>query len=242
MPRKAYLETYGCQMNVNDSHVLAGRMKAEGYELVPNAEDADVIFVNTCAVRENAEERVFGRLGELKRMKMTRQGVRLGVTGCMAQRLGGEILERAGHVDFVLGTGAYGRVFEMMAARVDGGRRRGRCRGGAREFWAVFVDAAGRCFGPRQQTGDTGQGDDAREPANGAARARAGRAGRAPRRGAATESVETRKREKRDLGGTHRPGTSAEGALPHRACGLFRTGVWRAGRAAIGRCRGRRRR
>lgn len=117
MPRKAYLETYGCQMNVNDSHVLAGRMKAEGYELVPNAEDADVIFVNTCAVREGAEERVFGRLGELKRMKMNRQSVRLGVTGCMAQRLGGEILERAGHVDFVLGTGAYGRVFEVMAAR-----------------------------------------------------------------------------------------------------------------------------
>jgi tRNA-2-methylthio-N6-dimethylallyladenosine synthase len=72
-------------------------------------------------VREGAEERVFGRLGELKRMKMNRQSVRLGVTGCMAQRLGGEILERAGHVDFVLGTGAYGRVFEVMAAREETG-------------------------------------------------------------------------------------------------------------------------
>lgn len=119
--RRAYLETYGCQMNVNDSHVLAGRMKAAGYELVDAPENADLIFVNTCAIRENAEERVFGRIGELKRIKMARNGVRIGVTGCMAQRLGGEILERAGHVDYVLGTGAYGTVFDLIAARETSG-------------------------------------------------------------------------------------------------------------------------
>lgn len=116
MKKAVYLETYGCQMNVNDSAVLAGRFKLEGCHVVASPEEADIILVNTCAVRENAEERVFGRLGELKRV-INRNGALLGVTGCMAQRLGGEILERAKHVDLVVGTGAYGRVFELLQER-----------------------------------------------------------------------------------------------------------------------------
>jgi len=116
MKKAVYLETYGCQMNVNDSAVLAGRFKLEGCHVVATPEEADIILVNTCAVRENAEERVFGRLGELKRVTSA-NGALLGVTGCMAQRLGGEILERAKHVDLVVGTGAYGRVFELLEER-----------------------------------------------------------------------------------------------------------------------------
>jgi tRNA-2-methylthio-N6-dimethylallyladenosine synthase len=116
MKKAVYLETYGCQMNVNDSAVLAGRFKLEGCHVVATPEEADIILVNTCAVRENAEERVFGRIGELKRVT-SKNGAYLGVTGCMAQRLGGEILERAKHVDLVVGTGAYGKVFELLEAR-----------------------------------------------------------------------------------------------------------------------------
>jgi tRNA-2-methylthio-N6-dimethylallyladenosine synthase len=117
MSSRVYIETYGCQMNVNDSHVLAGRFQLHGCRVVDSAEEADIILLNTCAIRENAEERVFGRIGELKKLKNEGKDVRLGVTGCMAQRLGAEILERAGHVDLVVGTGAYGKVFELLQAR-----------------------------------------------------------------------------------------------------------------------------
>ncbi|HEX7878194.1 MAG TPA: tRNA (N6-isopentenyl adenosine(37)-C2)-methylthiotransferase MiaB, partial [Candidatus Eisenbacteria bacterium] len=101
--------------------VLAGRFKLEGCHVVATPEEADIILVNTCAVRENAEERVFGRIGELKRVTSA-NGALLGVTGCMAQRLGGEILERAKHVDLVVGTGAYGKVFELLEARRETGQ------------------------------------------------------------------------------------------------------------------------
>lgn len=114
--KSVYLETYGCQMNVNDSDVLASRFQLRDCRVVEHPEQADIILINTCAVREHAEERVFGRLGELKKYKKRRARVRLAVTGCMAQRLGAEILERAPHVDLVVGTGAYGRVFDLLQA------------------------------------------------------------------------------------------------------------------------------
>ena len=100
-----YIETYGCQMNVSDSELMLGKLAASGYSQVEMPEDADVILVNTCAIREHAEQRVMGRLGEMK-SKMKRQAV-LGVTGCMAQRLGPQILERAGHVSIVIGPDGY---------------------------------------------------------------------------------------------------------------------------------------
>src|SRR6187397_2944838 len=89
-----YIETYGCQMNVSDTELMLGRLAASGYESVGSPDGADVILVNTCAIREHAEQRVIGRLGEMK-SRMKRDAV-LGVTGCMAQRLGPQILERAG--------------------------------------------------------------------------------------------------------------------------------------------------
>jgi tRNA-2-methylthio-N6-dimethylallyladenosine synthase len=100
-----YIETYGCQMNVSDSELMLGKMAASGYDAVDVPEEADVILVNTCAIREHAEQRVIGRLGEMK-SKMKRHAV-LGVTGCMAQRLGPQILERAGHVSLVIGPDGY---------------------------------------------------------------------------------------------------------------------------------------
>ncbi len=100
-----YIETYGCQMNVSDSELILGKLAASGYDEVGNPETADVILVNTCAIREHAEQRVIGRLGEMKsRMK---PNAVLGVTGCMAQRLGPRILERAGHVSLVIGPDGY---------------------------------------------------------------------------------------------------------------------------------------
>src|SRR3712207_1047928 len=96
-----YIETYGCQMNVSDSELMLGRLAEHGYHSVESPDDADVILVNTCAIRDHAEQRVLGRLGELKR-HMKGDTV-LGVTGCMAQRLGAELLDRATHVDLVIG-------------------------------------------------------------------------------------------------------------------------------------------
>jgi tRNA-2-methylthio-N6-dimethylallyladenosine synthase len=100
-----YIETYGCQMNVSDSELMLGKLAESGYDEVSMPEEADVILVNTCAIREHAEQRVIGRLGEMK-SKMKRHAV-LGVTGCMAQRLGPQILERAGHVSLVIGPDGY---------------------------------------------------------------------------------------------------------------------------------------
>ena len=93
MSPTVYIETYGCQMNVSDSELMLGKLMAEGYTAVDGPEGADVILVNTCAIRDHAEQRVVGRLGELKR-HMKRETI-VGVTGCMAQRLGPRLLEQA---------------------------------------------------------------------------------------------------------------------------------------------------
>ena len=100
-----YIETYGCQMNVSDSELMLGKLTASGYEAVEQPEGADVILINTCAIRDHAEQRVIGRLGEIK-SRMKRDAV-LGVTGCMAQRLGSELLDRVKHVSVVIGPDGY---------------------------------------------------------------------------------------------------------------------------------------
>ena len=112
-----YIETYGCQMNVADSELMYGKLTASGYTAVDAPDGADVILVNTCAIRENAETRVIGRLGELKRFM--KPGSIVGVTGCMAQRLGPRILKQAKHVSLVVGPDAYGG----LPALLDGARR-----------------------------------------------------------------------------------------------------------------------
>jgi len=112
-----YLETYGCQMNVSDSELILGKLAADGYTPIDGPEGADVILLNTCAIREHAEQRVLGRLGELKRF-MKADSV-MGVTGCMAQRLGPRLMDEARHVSLVIGPDAYRALPELL----DGARR-----------------------------------------------------------------------------------------------------------------------
>src|SRR5262245_41473874 len=105
--RKVYIETYGCQMNLADTELIVGLLKPHGYEPTQVAAQADVILLNTCAIREHAEERVLDRLGELVRHKTRRPGVLLGLTGCMAQHHRERLLDKAPFLDLVLGPDAY---------------------------------------------------------------------------------------------------------------------------------------
>jgi tRNA-2-methylthio-N6-dimethylallyladenosine synthase len=121
MTRRIYLETYGCQMNVADTELMLGILAREGYTRTDRPDDADVMLVNTCAVRDNAEQRVIGRMGELQRFK--RPGSVLGVVGCMAQRLGPELLARVPRVDLVVGPDAYRNLPELLS-HARGGERK----------------------------------------------------------------------------------------------------------------------
>ena len=107
MARRIYMETYGCQMNVADSELMLGQLRRAGFERVDEAGHADVILVNTCAIREHAEQRIYGRLGELSRYKVRRPGVVLGVAGCMAQHLRDRLIEKVPQVDLVIGPDGY---------------------------------------------------------------------------------------------------------------------------------------
>jgi len=103
MGKKVYLQTFGCQMNVYDSERLKSLLLSEGHQITRNAKDADIILLNTCSVREKAERRALGRLSEFYRYKQDNPDVMLVVIGCMAQRMGGELVERMPYLDLVLG-------------------------------------------------------------------------------------------------------------------------------------------
>jgi len=120
MPRRVYIETYGCQMNVADTELMFGVLLRDGFERTDAPDDADVMLVNTCAVRDNAEQRVVGRVGELMRHK--RAGDVLGVVGCMAQRLGPALLAQVPRVDLVAGPDAYRNLPELLAQAAAGQR------------------------------------------------------------------------------------------------------------------------
>jgi tRNA-2-methylthio-N6-dimethylallyladenosine synthase len=117
---RVYVETYGCQMNVSDSELILGRLAADGYVVASTPQEADVILLNTCAIRDHAEQRVLGRLGELK--GMTKATAVFGVTGCMAQRMGPALLERARHVSLVVGPDGY-RALPALLERARTGER-----------------------------------------------------------------------------------------------------------------------
>ena len=118
--KRVYVETYGCQMNAADSELIVGILSGQGYCATENPEEADLLLVNTCAVRDNAEQRVIGRVGELQRYK--RSGTLLGVVGCMAQRLGPRLLEQVPKVDLVAGPDAYRNLPGLIAAALAGDR------------------------------------------------------------------------------------------------------------------------
>jgi len=105
--RKLYIETYGCQMNFSDSQIVGSIMTDNDFETTENIADADVIFVNTCSIRDHAEKRVRARLQEFKRYKKTKPGLIIGVLGCMAERLKSQLIEEEKMVDVIVGPDAY---------------------------------------------------------------------------------------------------------------------------------------
>lgn len=118
--KRVYVETYGCQMNISDGELMEGLLEDHGYEIAADPEDADVILVNTCAIREHAERRVLGRVGQLSGLKRERPDLVIGVTGCMAQRMGETLLKQAPHVDLVMGPDGYRSLPEWLAAIEEG--------------------------------------------------------------------------------------------------------------------------
>lgn len=112
---RVYIETYGCQMNFADSEVIASILQGAGYGLVSEAGEADFILINTCAIRDNAEQRVRHRVRELRALQSRRQGLRVGILGCMAERLQSRLMEEEDNVSFVCGPDAYRRLPEMLA-------------------------------------------------------------------------------------------------------------------------------
>jgi len=120
-----YIETYGCQMNLADTELILGHVGAHGYAMVPTPDRADVVLLNTCAIRERAEERVVGRLTDLARLKRERPELVLGVCGCMAQHHRSHLTARVPALDVVVGPDAYRR----LPALLDAARRRSAARG-----------------------------------------------------------------------------------------------------------------
>jgi tRNA-2-methylthio-N6-dimethylallyladenosine synthase len=111
--KKIFIETYGCQMNVADSEVVAAIMQENNYHLVSSPEEADAIFINTCSVRDNAEQRVWGRLYHYKALKKRNKSIIIGVLGCMGERVGRKFLE-TGTADLVAGPDAYRDLPSLM--------------------------------------------------------------------------------------------------------------------------------
>ena len=114
MEQRVFIETYGCQMNEADTELMFGLLRHQGYSVADNAEEADVVLLNTCAVRDRAEERILGRLGWYKALKGKKPDVVLGVAGCMAERLREKLIEKAPHVDLVIGPDAYRRLPNLL--------------------------------------------------------------------------------------------------------------------------------
>ena len=118
--KKISILTFGCQMNRADSERMLGEMQIDGFELTENLDEANLILANTCCVRESAEEKIFGKLGELKHLKTKNPNLILGVTGCMAQKDGSKILEKAIENEVNLLNGRYDRI-------IIGGHSQGAC-------------------------------------------------------------------------------------------------------------------
>jgi len=118
--RKFYVETYGCQMNFSDSEIVASILSGEGFTPTDRYEDADVVLINTCSIRENAEQKVRSRLSEFRRMKKSNPEVLIGVLGCMAERLKSKFLEEEKIVDLVVGPDAYRDLPKLVAIADEG--------------------------------------------------------------------------------------------------------------------------
>lgn len=120
--RKVYIESYGCQMNFSDSEIVASILEKEGYETTKLMQDADIVFVNTCSIREKAEQTVRKRLSSFHKVKEEKPGMIIGVLGCMAERMKSKLLDEEKLVDIVVGPDAY-RDLPQLVNQVDGGRK-----------------------------------------------------------------------------------------------------------------------
>ena len=117
---KFHIETYGCQMNQNDSEVVVAVMQQNGFEYTPTLEEADVVLINTCAIRDNAEQRIWGRLAELRGLKKRKPWLLVGILGCMAERLKDRLIEQEKSVDIVVGPDGYRSLPELVRQAAGG--------------------------------------------------------------------------------------------------------------------------
>ncbi|MDP2300823.1 MAG: tRNA (N6-isopentenyl adenosine(37)-C2)-methylthiotransferase MiaB [Ignavibacteria bacterium] len=115
-----YIETYGCQMNVADSEIVMGILGNNGYELTQQIKKADIVLLNTCSIRDNAEQRIYGRLGNLKKIKSNKPNMLIGILGCMAERLRKDLIEEKKIVDLVVGPDEYRRLPELIDSAFNG--------------------------------------------------------------------------------------------------------------------------
>src|SRR5688572_8662958 len=118
--KKVYLETFGCQMNVSDSERVATSLAARGFEVTPDEHSADIFLINTCSVREKAEQKLYTRVGEVRNAR--RRKPMVGVMGCVAQLEGETLFDKVAGIDFVIGTKAVGRVGNAIDRVLDGER------------------------------------------------------------------------------------------------------------------------
>src|SRR5690349_21383844 len=114
MTRRFYVRTYGCQMNEHDSERIAGVLEADGMEPTDDLAEADVVVFNTCCIRENADNKFYGHLGEMKALKAARPEVQIAVGGCLAQKDRDVVRDRAPHVDVVFGTHNLAHAPELL--------------------------------------------------------------------------------------------------------------------------------
>ena len=118
-PKKLFIKTYGCQMNVYDSERMGEALGAEGYVTTDSADDADMILLNTCHIREKAAEKVYSELGRFRPLKEAKPDLKIGVAGCVAQAEGAEIIARQPMVDLVVGPQAYHRLPAMARGEAE---------------------------------------------------------------------------------------------------------------------------
>lgn len=118
--RKLFIETYGCQMNVGDTELIISILQAHGYRYTETLSEADVVLINTCSIRDNAEQRIWGRLSEMRRLKKQKPSLIVGIVGCMAERLNEQLLDPATGVDVVAGPDAY-RDLPHLLKEAEGG-------------------------------------------------------------------------------------------------------------------------
>ncbi|MBM4158749.1 MAG: tRNA (N6-isopentenyl adenosine(37)-C2)-methylthiotransferase MiaB [Ignavibacteria bacterium] len=121
--KKIYIETYGCQMNFSDTEIILGILDENGYEITEDVNSSDIIFLNTCSVRENAEKKIFKRLNELKKIKTRKKDLIVGILGCTAERLKNDLLEKYDIVDLIIGPDEYRKVPALLKNRRETGEK-----------------------------------------------------------------------------------------------------------------------